>query len=118
MTHDVSNKLTACLESARKDFIRKFGREPGPDDPILFDPDADIPQPMDEAKLRRDMIAAFKQAGTPGHLIYAFDRAGLILTEQTYATAPDDVRADWDMAIGEWEKMSRAERRRYIREVK
>ena len=32
-------------------FCEKFGREPGPDDPILFDPDADFPVSLTAEKL-------------------------------------------------------------------
>ena len=32
-------------------FCEKFGRAPGPDDPILFDPDADSPVPLTAEKL-------------------------------------------------------------------
>jgi hypothetical protein len=32
----------ALLEQ-REAFIKKFGREPGPGDPVFFDPDADTP---------------------------------------------------------------------------
>jgi hypothetical protein len=36
----------AAVESARRAFVAKFGREPGPDDPVFFNPDADEPEPM------------------------------------------------------------------------
>jgi len=39
------------LNEQRKKFIEKFGREPCPDDPLFFDPDADTPQPYPEKKL-------------------------------------------------------------------
>jgi hypothetical protein len=36
---------SALLEQ-RAAFVEKFGREPGPNDPVFFDPDADTPQPF------------------------------------------------------------------------
>jgi hypothetical protein len=35
-----------ALEEQRKLFRAKFGREPGPDDPVFFNPDADVPEPL------------------------------------------------------------------------
>jgi hypothetical protein len=35
----------ALLEQ-RKAFVEKFGREPGPGDPVFFDPDKDVPTPI------------------------------------------------------------------------
>ncbi|MGH8572835.1 MAG: hypothetical protein ACREX8_09695, partial [Gammaproteobacteria bacterium] len=35
-----------ALEEQRKRFIAKFGREPGPNDPVFFNPDADAPEPL------------------------------------------------------------------------
>jgi hypothetical protein len=39
-------KLQEALEAQRAAFTAKFGREPGPHDPIFFDPDADVPRPI------------------------------------------------------------------------
>ena len=44
-------------------FKKKFGREPGPNDPVFFDPDADTPQPIPIEKLRATVIEAAKKAG-------------------------------------------------------
>ena len=35
-----------ALEEQRKRFIAKFGRDPRPDDPVFFNPDADVPEPL------------------------------------------------------------------------
>ena len=35
-----------ALEEQRKMFVAKFGREPGSDDPVFFNPDADVPEPL------------------------------------------------------------------------
>ncbi len=44
-------------------FKEKFGREPGPKDPIFFDPDCDVPTPLSGAKLKRGLIEAARKAG-------------------------------------------------------
>ncbi len=44
------------LEKQRDMFREKFGREPGPEDPVFFDPEADQPAVM--SKEKRDRMAA------------------------------------------------------------
>ena len=47
----------------RKAFIEKFGREPGPNDPVFFDPDKDVPTPIDPARMDADLEKAIQDAG-------------------------------------------------------
>ena len=47
----------------RKLFKETFGREPGPKDPIFFDPDFDVPTPLSEEKLKRGLKEAARKAG-------------------------------------------------------
>ncbi len=43
---DMHPEVATALESQMERFREKFGRDPGPDDPIFFDPDADSPRPL------------------------------------------------------------------------
>ena len=52
----------AMLEQ-RKAFIEKFGREPGPTDPVFFDPDKDVPTPIEPARMDADLEKAIRDAG-------------------------------------------------------
>ena len=52
----------ALLEQ-RNAFIEKFGREPGPDDPVFFDPDKDVPTPIDPVRFDADLEKAIRDAG-------------------------------------------------------
>ena len=52
----------ALLEQ-RKAFIEKFGREPGPNDPVFFDPDKDVPTRIDAGRLDADLEKAIRDAG-------------------------------------------------------
>lgn len=75
-------ELSEALERARRDFIATFGREPGPDDPVFFDPDADEPVPLDEARLAEDLGGMLRAAGIAPDVIYATEATGgLLLTE-------------------------------------
>ena len=59
----INNELAEAMEQQLKNFKEKFGREMGPDDPIFFDPDCDVPMPLTEAKLRKELIEAARKAG-------------------------------------------------------
>jgi len=51
------------LKKHHESFIEKFGREPGPGDPLFFDPDYDVPTPLTESKLRKELSEAARKAG-------------------------------------------------------
>lgn len=97
--------LVAALEDARQRFVQKFGREPGPGDPIVFDEDADTPQPADPKKLELEMLAAMLAAGTPAHLIFAFRKTGLIVTKGSYRRLSRRNKRAWDAAMAEWAEL-------------
>jgi len=59
----VNKQMADALQKQLERFRRKFGREPGPNDPIFFDPDADEPRPADNMKLKAAMLEAAHQAG-------------------------------------------------------
>jgi len=102
----ISREMARDLRKQRKAFIKKFGREPGPGDPVFFDPDAPGPEPvqMSEAKARTDMLKAMSQAGAPPAIIYAFSKSGLILSKEGIEEGlyPPDVVAEWEAAVDEY----------------
>ena len=59
MDKELHEAIVRQLES----FKEKFGREAGPDDPLFFDPDYDVPTPFTEAKVKRELIEAACKAG-------------------------------------------------------
>ena len=46
--------MRQIFERARAQFIAKFGREPGPGDPVFFDPDKDVPTPLERLLVETD----------------------------------------------------------------
>ena len=56
-------RVHQALLEQRKAFIEKFGREPGPADPVFFDPDKDVPTPIDPARFDADLEKAIRDAG-------------------------------------------------------
>ena len=66
-------------------FRRKFGRAMGPQDPLFFDPDADLPVPLSDEnhdELMEEMTAVMEESGVhPAH-IYAFRKTGHMVSEE------------------------------------
>lgn len=56
-------RVHQALLEQRKAFVEKFGREPGPGDPVFFDPDKDVPTPIDPDRLDADLEKALRNAG-------------------------------------------------------
>jgi hypothetical protein len=84
-------------------FREKFGREPGPDDPIFFDPDADTPQPFRLEKFLEESTEAMVAAGIRPEIIYAHRKTGgLIVTEENQEKLSAEDIAEWEAAIDEY----------------
>ncbi len=64
------------------------------------------------------MIAAMLEAGTPGHLIYAWQKTGLIPDEEGYKSASPEVQSEWDDALSEYESITRQQRRAWEKELR
>ena len=99
MTPDVRDALLRQREA----FKAKFGRDPGPNDPLFFDPDAAEPVPMSAVEVEADVVEAMRKAGTPLQIIYAYKRTGgLLLMESMRDHWPPDRVQEWDDAIDEY----------------
>lgn len=78
------NQVKEELLGARAAFVEKFGREPRPEDPIFFDPDAEEPTPVgaDAAvDLFEEMLTAAEKAGLDPSHIHACREVGYMVTE-------------------------------------
>ena len=75
LSADTADLLRRQLER----FKEKFGREPGPNDPVFFDPEAPEPQPMTREQLTQaeeKMAEAMVQAGIAPEIAYAYRVCG------------------------------------------
>lgn len=95
------------MEEQRKAFLAKFGREPGPDDPIFFDPDAAIPQQISEEASKAGFAAVLdlmEKQGIDPALVHAARKTDRILTKETYALCSREEQREWDEAIAEYDR--------------
>ena|SRR5215475_4864231 len=100
---EIAERTREILEAQHQRFREKFGRDPGPSDPVFFDPDAPDPVPMSAVKIEAETVEAMRKAGTPPQIIYAYKRTGgLLLREDMREHWPPDRVKEWDDAINEY----------------
>jgi hypothetical protein len=92
----------AALEAQVRRFEDKFGRPPGPDDPLFFDPDADEPQPVSLTGLETETVGMLEAAGICPAWIYAYQHTGGLLPrpDGSFLTGRD--QAEWDEVISRY----------------
>ena len=98
----VSPETLELMKQQQTAFRQKFGREPGPNDPIFFDPNADTPQPVDVEASNQAIVKAMGDAGLPGHFIYAFQKTGRLVSEENQKFLTDAELKEWNDAIAEY----------------
>lgn len=94
LNREARTELDNSIAAQREKFIAKFGREPGPDDPIFFD--------LDEDKLREDTADAMRAAGIAPALIYAYEETGLIVAQENRNLIPDVELREFDAKVREY----------------
>lgn len=85
-------------------FEMKFGRPPGPNDPIFFEPDLDVPTPISAQKIEDQMVTTMAIAGIPAYLIWGHMKTGLIPTEDNRHLMSADAKRDWKRAMREYDR--------------
>jgi hypothetical protein len=76
--------LRQAMQANAQAFREKFGRDPGPDDPVFFDPGADKPVPLTGQAWDdgfADMAQAAAEAGVDPAYIAAWHEVGYIVTD-------------------------------------
>lgn len=95
----------AMLEAQVRLFEEKFGRPPGPEDPLFFNPDADEPQPMSLPGLETATVGMLEAAGISPAWIYAYQHTGGLLPRPDGSFATKRDQAGWDDAVGRYLKV-------------
>ena len=74
--------LEDSFEEQLKRFIKKFEKEPRPEDPIFFYLDADTLQPFSKEIFNEELSEIMRKTGIDERLIKAYKRTGLIVTQE------------------------------------
>ena len=105
----INHDLAEALEAQDEAFRNKFGRDPGLEDPIFFDPDADQPQFPTESQQRKAIDAMYQiilLAGIDPAFAYAFRKTGRTLTEENVGSLTPTELAEWNEAIDEYHSIN------------
>jgi len=92
------------IERQLEAFRKRFGRYPGPNDPVFFDPERDTPVPLSDEEYEHAVLAAMSSAGLDPALIYAFKRTGSMVTDSNRHLLSKRQLQQWDDAISEYHR--------------
>ena len=98
----MSGELTEVIEEQKRKFQKEQGRDFGPNDKLFFDA-----PPLEHVE--HYMVEAMKKAGLHPALIYAFEKTGLLVTEENQHLLPEKDLAEWEAAIDEYEALQAGE---------
>ncbi|MGO8796701.1 MAG: hypothetical protein ACLQLC_17900 [Candidatus Sulfotelmatobacter sp.] len=104
-TIPISAETRQLIERQRAAFRKQFGREPGPDDPIFFDPDCAYPRPVPQQKQenwKNTLVAAMVKAAIDPAAIYAFNKTDRMVTAENKSRLNKAELAEWEDAIVEY----------------
>lgn len=102
----IKQELEEILNEHRRLFTENSGGELDPDDPIFFDPDADIPQSITREtsdQLVEQMVKVMRQAGFNEGDIYAYRKTGLLITEENIDLMKPEELEEFEEAVKEYE---------------
>ena len=89
----------SALQAQRRAFEEKFGRPPGPDDPIFFDPDSDEPAELSLIEAERSSTAMMEASGIHPAWIYATANTGGLMPGPDGTFAEPDREREWNAAV-------------------
>jgi hypothetical protein len=92
----------ATMQAQFRRFEEKFGRPPGPRDPVFFDPDADEPRPLTMDGAQETTVAMLKAAGISPAWIYAYEHTDGLLPAFDGSFLSEQDQAEWDDKVEEY----------------
>ena len=91
----LSAEAATLLEEQQQKFRQHFGREPGPDDLLFFDA-----PPLEHVE--HQIVQAMKAAGLHPALIHAFEKTGLLVSEDNQHLIAEKDLQEWHAAVAEY----------------
>lgn len=102
----ISKQTREILEEQRQRFRQKFGRDPRPEDPVIWDESAAEPAPASEEDIHQTILSALIKAGSPPEFIYAFDKTGRLVTESNMHLLTPTEYQEWVDAVEEFRRLN------------
>jgi hypothetical protein len=102
----LNKDMIAILDEQKQRFIAKFGREPRPEDPVIWDEDADQPTPASEDDIHHAILSVLTAAGSPPEFVYAFNKTGRLVTESNMHLLTKAEYQEWCDAVDEYRRLN------------
>ncbi|HKV90941.1 MAG TPA: hypothetical protein VJW20_00185 [Candidatus Angelobacter sp.] len=102
----MTKQMREILEEQRKRFRQKFGRDPRPDDPVIWDESAAEPTPASEEDIHQTILSALIKAGSRPEFIYAFNKTGRLVTESNQHLLTPAEYQEWVDAVEEFRRLN------------
>lgn len=102
----MTKDMIEVLDQQKERFRRKFGRDPRPEDPVLFDENADEPQPMPMDDIEREITDFLMAVNIDPALIYAFKVTGRLVTEENLHLLTEDEIQEWTDAVADYQRLN------------
>ena len=108
----MTSELKEAMEQQLDSFRERFGRDPGPEDPVFFDPFAEgnTPQRYSEEtadKLRRAVAEAMSKAGIEPAIIYAYNKTGYLIREGLMDNFTAEQLQEYQDALDEYQRLEK-----------
>ncbi len=94
-----------AITQQKRLFREKFGREPGPEDPLFLNPNSAVPEFLSvesHEETWRALVQAAGESGMDPALVYAMNKTGRIVTEQNMRFLTDADIEEWNDAVDEY----------------
>lgn len=92
----ISNETRELLELRRQKFIDKHGQPPGPEDQVFEEP---------TELVEHRIVEKMKAAGVRPAIIYAFEKTGVLVTEDNQHLIPNSDLEQFMAAFNEWHEL-------------
>src|SRR5713226_4605164 len=101
----INQETAEIIAQQKKLFREQFGREPGPDDPLFFDPSVVVPQFLSDDstdEIWKGLLQAAGNSGIDPAIVYAMNKTGRIVTEANLEFLTDSELQEWNDAVNEY----------------
>jgi hypothetical protein len=101
----INHETAEIIAQQKKLFREQFGREPGPEDPLFFDPGVAAPQFLsDEStdEIWKSLLQVAGDSGIDPAIVYAMNKTGRMVTEANLEFLTDSELQEWNDAVNEY----------------
>jgi len=101
----IDHETSEIITQQKKLFREKFGREPGPEDPLFFDPGVATPQFLSvesQEEVWKSLLQAAADSEIDPAIVYAMNKTGRMVTEANLEFLSDWELQEWNDAVNEF----------------